>query len=52
MMLIPEVKVSQLDLEEFRVFLHVIHRLPFNFESQGREVICAWLYKEERISIK
>lgn len=48
----PEVKVARLDLEEFCVFLHVIHRLPFNFESRGREVICAWLYEEERISIK
>lgn len=48
----PEVRVSRLELEEFRRFLHVINRLPFDFESRGREVIHAWLYEEERISIK
>lgn len=48
----PEITVSRLDLEEFRVFLHVINRLPFDFESRGKEIIHAWLYEQERISIK
>ena len=48
----PEIIVSQLELEEFRVFLHVINRLPFDFEPRGKEIIHAWLYKQERISIK
>ena len=48
----PEIRVFRLDLEEFRRFLHLINRLPFEFESRGREVIHAWLYEDERISIR
>ena len=48
----PKIRVSLLDFEKVRVLLHVINRLPFDFESQGRDVLHAWLYEEEHISIK
>ena len=47
----PEIRVSRLDFEDFRVFLRVINRLPFDFESRGRDVLHACLYGEEEISI-